>query len=120
MATKFEEVNLGNIEQGNFMEAAEAAFKEVCSSLIAHQATYGKDAAAKLTLGVSIAGKNGAFVLTTDIAKALPKKPAVMTTAMAERDVHGELCLFAQTGGTNKGPDPRQAVLCGDDGTPLQ
>ena len=119
MATKFEQVELVNIEQGQFIKDAEAAFADVTQQLITHQKKYGTQSVCKLTLGIKVTGTNGAFVITTDITKTLPKKPAVMTTAMAEVNGAGELCLFAQQGGTHTGA-PNQQVLCKDTGEDLE
>ena len=119
MATKFGQVELVNIEQGQFMKDAEQAFQDVTQQLIAHQKKYGKDAVCKLTLGVKITGSNGAFVITTDITKTLPKKPAVMTTALAQANQLGEMCLFAQQGGTHAGA-PNQMVFAKDNGEDLE
>jgi hypothetical protein len=115
MATKFEPVTLHRIEQGHFLAAAEEAFAEVSRQLIEHIEQHDKPAVAELKLAIKIAGKNGSYTITTDIAKALPRIPSVITTAMAEEDESGNRCLFSQAGGTHKG-DPRQGVLCKDTG----
>ena len=120
MATQFEKVFLGNIEQGEFVKNAEAAFQEIASAAIEHFRQYAKDCEAGLDLKIKLSQKDGAFTIVTDINKKLPKKPASVTTAMAELDPEedGKFCLFTQKGGTHRG-NPRQLTICKDNGSDL-
>ena len=121
MATKFDKVRLATIEQGQFLEAAEAAFQDVAKQLIEHieTHTHGSDelkakftAAVELAAKVSVEFSKGVFHIKTDIAKKLPKRPSGLTTALCSEDPEDAdaLCLFSQVGGTREG-DPRQMPL---------
>ena len=116
---KYSEVQIANIEQGNFLKNAEKAFVELQESIIQFVKENKQDATATLSMKIGIKSNKGGFIILTDIDKKPPKKQNV-TVAMADTDTleGNQMRLFCQTSGTNDG-DPDQGLLTLEDGTPI-
>lgn len=118
MATNFQEVVIGNVEQGRFAGQMDKEFSDLQKKLIAHVGAEGEKckAEAVLTAKVKLQYADGAYRIVTDIDAKPPKKNiGGISTAFVETGEDGEACLFAQAGGTAKG-NPHQTKLCSDTG----
>jgi hypothetical protein len=117
---KYTEVQIDNIEQGNFLKNAEKAFAEIQESIIRFTKENKVDATATLTLKIGIeSNKAGGFMIMTDIDKKSPKKQNITVALAAEETLEGEqMRLFCQASGTNDG-NPAQGLLATNDGTPI-
>ena len=105
--TQFAQVDLGNIEQGQFLGKCNEAFCELQRNFVAHVAKHGVSASAELKIKVAVKydGLKKSYAIVTDIEEKLPKKPATVTNAFEQE---GE--LWAPNPGSSKG-NPRQMNL---------
>lgn len=116
---KYTEVQIANIEQGDFLKNAEGAFCELQKSIVQFVKENKQAATATLTMKIGIkSNAAGGFLILTDIDKKTPKKQNITVALVADDTVDGQQRLFAQASGTNEG-DPDQGLLTLEDGTPI-
>ena len=123
MATKFKEVSLDNVEQGEFLKNCEKAFRELQQDILRHVKTTRTNGLAVLSIKVGIKSNvsenGGSYAIITSIDKIQPKKPAVVTTALAPLNPADGECLFAAQSGTNA-DSPLQGQLCRENGNEIE
>lgn len=114
MASTWDSVDLGMIEEGKFLTDVEKEFANIQDALIRHVRKYGASESttkAVLTVKVELFEKNGQYGIITEVSKKIPGRPKGITAAVPEElQTGGMFGLFAQSTGTNKG-DPNQRVM---------
>lgn len=124
MPTVFKELELGALEQGDFLSKAEVEFSRLAKAMVAHVKNElpggnGK-AEGVLSLKVKILYQDQSYKIVTDIENKPPKKRlGGVSVAMVETSEMGAQTLFAQSTGSNT-THPNQTVLCQDDGDDLK
>jgi hypothetical protein len=120
MATRFEELEFDGIEQGRLTDKIDAAFKDVVKKFLKHvELEKPVKAKATLTLAIDLVYGDNQVKIITDIKHKLPEKAIIGgSTAFIEHNQDDQLTLWAPVGGSNVG-DPKQRVLCGDHGEPI-
>ncbi len=120
---RYQEVELGTIEQGDFISKAEIEFSKLAKAMAKHvqdELPGGKGKAeGVLALKVKILYQDQSYKIVTEIDNKPPKKHlGGVSVAMVEESQTGQMCLFAQKAGSNS-THPKQAVLSRDDGGDL-
>lgn len=119
MATKFAEVEIGGLEQGEFMKRCEEQFAILQKEVLDHvEKMDNKDGKATgiLVMKVAIQYENKGYRILTEAERRRPKKNHIgVSTAFVNQSQTGQMQLFAQASGTTSG-NPRQSVLCTNDG----
>ncbi len=121
--SRYEEVELGTIEQGDFLSKADVEFSKLARAMVKHvqdELPGGKGKAeGTLALKVKIIYQDQSYKIVTDIENKPPKKHlGGVSVAMVEESQTGQPCLFAQAGGSSV-THPKQKILCNDDGSKI-
>jgi len=118
---RFTPLELGLIDEGRFLAAANVALSRLQRELLAFKDEHkerAKGAKAQLTLKVRLAcerPEDDLFTVRAAIVASTPDAPASSTVAMASETDAGEPALFVRRSGSTA-DTPRQAVMCTEDG----
>jgi len=122
VAQRFIPLEFSLIEQGRFEEAVNEQLRSIQSGLVEYVRKYGhsKTKGAKAELGLKIELKfegrdENDYSVKASLAKKVPIRPPVVTTAMSDEEQDGTPALFVKCSGSTT-DNPRQSVLCTDDG----
>jgi hypothetical protein len=126
MSIQLDNVKLGLLDEGRFLAKSDDLIQAACGHLMAHVAEHGslaKKAKAEVQLTIKIVctdPENDAYVIETKNKLSLPADPVKATWAVADTDPDtGAPSLFVRSsGGTAE--NPRQQVLCTQDGRPVR
>lgn len=117
-ATLFVPLDLDLIEEGEFVQNADEAFRELQERMITYVRKHGKELSkgtkGKLTLAVTVQfeGRDANdFSIKGEIKSALPNRPAVVSAAMAGQTQDDKDALFVRRSGSTAQP-PRQGAIC--------
>ena len=120
----FTPLNLALIEEGEFVQQADADLLDLQRQLVAYAAAHGRAAAkarAKLTIEITLGiedATEGLYSVAAKIRAAMPARPAAVSLAMAAAPADGAAdCLFVRRTGSSEAP-PTQAKLWTRDGRP--
>ena len=121
MTTTMRPLGLQLIEEGLFLQQADADLRGLERELVAFRREHGKlavGAKAKLTVEITLTcakEDDNAYYIKALTKKAMPARPANVTVGIAgETDEDGD-CLFVRASGST--PDsPKQAALATQDG----
>lgn len=115
-------LTLDLIEEGRFEQEVNQVLAKNQADLIEYVRKHGKEAAkgAKAVLQVNVILKFEGpemenFSVKGELKRQLPARPAVTTLALADAKDDGEPSLFVRAAGSTA-DDPRQQVLCTEDG----
>lgn len=122
MSIQLDNAKLELLDEGRFVAKSDKLIRMACSHLMAHVAEHGslaKKAKAEVQLTIKIVctdPENDAYMIETKNKLSLPADPVKATWAVADTDpATGDVSLFVRaSGGTAE--NPRQAVLCTQDG----
>jgi hypothetical protein len=114
-------LNLSLIDEGRFVEQADADLLELQRKLVAFAREYGEQAegaSATLTISVKVKVEDVKSLICSIKANtkiSLPPRPGSVTMAVTDKDpASDELCLFVKPSGSDDAP--RQRKLCTADG----
>jgi hypothetical protein len=120
----FTPLDLSLVEEGRFIEQANADLMECQRRLLAFRKEYGdkaEKAKAKLQIEVTLVCENPEeelFTIKALTKTSMPSRPASVSVAMAAEGEDGEPCLFVRNSGSDA-ETPRQSKLATDDGRPI-
>jgi hypothetical protein len=121
MATKFVPLTLQGLDEGEFLDDADAEFAALQKRLVAFVRQYGDKAdkaVAELNIKLTIKcedPQNNLCSVKSAFALKIPCRPASVSAAIMDSDPEGDEGLFVQRSGSSAG-NPRQQKLATRDG----
>jgi hypothetical protein len=119
--TKFTPLALGLIDEGRFLDQANADLERLQAELVRFMETHGelaKRAKAQLALTITLTCEdveNKMFSVKALATKKVPNRPPSITLALEGEDDQGEPCLFVRRSGSTT-DTPAQGVITTKDG----